>query len=204
MQDKRHWRPSSDRPELTWGTSACAVATGYGRKNVHFPCLTKTEISCHARGAFHYFPEAITVVDIGGQDSKIIKLGPDGRCLDFKMNRKCAAGTGAFLEEIAGRIDLSLSELEGLARQSPTDVKLSSFCTVFCFTEILALIRRGIAVPDIVKAIFNAIVQRVTEMDVLSGKIVATGGVVAYNPTVAELLAGSHRHLTSSSRQSLN
>ncbi|MBU4230942.1 MAG: ATPase [Proteobacteria bacterium] len=167
----------------------CAVATGYGRKNVHFPCLSKTEISCHGRGAYHYFPEAITVVDIGGQDTKIIRLGPDGRLLDFQMNRKCAAGTGAFLEEMARRLDLSLSELEQLAGQSQQDVKLGSYCTVFTFTEILALSRRGIAVPDLVKAIFNAIVQRVTELGVLSGKIVATGGVVAYNPTVANLLA---------------
>jgi len=168
-----------------------AVATGYGRKNLPFPGLTKTEISCHGRGAYHYFPEAIMVVDIGGQDTKIIRLGPDGRLLDFQMNRKCAAGTGAFLEEMARRLDLPLSELEQLAGKSQQDVKLGSYCTVFTFTEILALSRRGIAVPDLVKALFNAIVQRVTELGVLSGKIVATGGVVAYNPTVAGLLARS-------------
>ena len=134
-----------------------AVATGYGRKNLDFAASTKTEISCHARGAFHYFPETITVVDIGGQDSKIIKIGPDGRWFDFKMNRKCAAGTGAFLEEIAGRIGVRLSELEGLARQSSTEVALSSFCTVFCATEILGMIRRGIKVPDIVKAVMGSV-----------------------------------------------
>jgi predicted CoA-substrate-specific enzyme activase len=166
-----------------------AVATGYGRKNMPFACRTKTEISCHGRGAYHHFPEALTVVDIGGQDTKIIRLEADGRLLDFQMNRKCAAGTGAFLEEMARRLDLSLSELEQLAVQSQQDVKLGSYCTVFTFTEILALSRRGIAVPDLVKAIFNAIIQRVAELGVLSGKIVASGGVVAYNPTVANLLA---------------
>jgi predicted CoA-substrate-specific enzyme activase len=166
-----------------------AVATGYGRKNLDFAASTKTEISCHARGAFHYFPEAITVIDIGGQDSKIIKIGPDGRWFDFKMNRKCAAGTGAFLEEIAGRIGVGLSELEGLARQSTTEVALSSFCTVFCSSEILGMIRRGIKVPDIVKAVMGSVVARLTEMDVLSGTVVATGGVVAHHPLVVELLA---------------
>ncbi len=166
-----------------------AVATGYGRKNMPFPCRTKTEISCHGRGAYHYFPEAITVVDIGGQDTKIIRLGPDGRLQDFQMNRKCAAGTGAFLEEMARRLDLALSELEQLAGKSQQDIQLGSFCTVFTFTEILALSRRGIAVPDLVKAMFNAVVQRVAELGVLSGRIVATGGVVAHNPTVAGLLA---------------
>jgi (R)-2-hydroxyacyl-CoA dehydratese activating ATPase len=170
---------------------AAAVATGYGRKNLDFAAATKTEISCHARGAFHYFPEAITVVDIGGQDSKIIKIGPDGRWFDFKMNRKCAAGTGAFLEEIAGRIGVRLSDLEGLARQSSAEVTLSSFCTVFCSTEILGMIRRGIKVPDIVKAVMRSVAARATEMDVLDGKVVATGGVVAHHPLVAELLAAA-------------
>ncbi len=170
---------------------AAAVATGYGRKNLDFAAATKTEISCHARGAFHYFPEAITVVDIGGQDSKIIKIGPDGRWFDFKMNRKCAAGTGAFLEEIAGRIGVPLGDLEGLARQSSAEVTLSSFCTVFCATEILGMIRRGLKVPDIVKAVMRSVVARLTEMDVLDGKVVATGGVVAHHPLVVELLAAA-------------
>ncbi|MBW2533445.1 MAG: ATPase [Deltaproteobacteria bacterium] len=165
------------------------VATGYGRRNVGFARATKTEITCHARGAHHHFPEAITIVDIGGQDNKIIKLDADGGRADFRMNRKCATGTGAFLEEIARRIELPVSEMEGLARQSTEHVELGSFCTVFSATEILALVRRGVKVPDIVKGAFRSVVKQIAEMDPLQGTVVATGGVVAHNPIVVELLS---------------
>ncbi|MDD5309876.1 MAG: acyl-CoA dehydratase activase [Deltaproteobacteria bacterium] len=165
------------------------VSTGYGRKNVAFADGTKTEIACHARGAHFYFPEAITIIDIGGQDNKIIKLDAAGNRLDFRMNRKCAAGTGAFLEEIARRIGVRIEEMEGLARLSTERVEIGSFCTVFSATEILALVRRGAKVPDIVKGAFRSVVKRVTEMDPFEGKVVATGGVVAYNSTVVELLS---------------
>jgi predicted CoA-substrate-specific enzyme activase len=168
---------------------AAVVSSGYGRKNVDFANSTKTEIACHARGAYHHFPEAITIVDIGGQDNKIIKLGPAGKRLDFKMNRKCAAGTGAFLEEIARRIEIPIEDMERLARQSTEFVEIGSFCTVFSATEILALVRRGVKVPDLIKGAFRSVVKRVTEMDPLAGKVVATGGVVAHNPIVIELLS---------------
>jgi predicted CoA-substrate-specific enzyme activase len=166
-----------------------AVSTGYGRKNVGIAGAAKTEIACHARGAHFFFPTAITVVDIGGQDNKIIKLDAAGNRLDFKMNRKCAAGTGAFLEEIARRIGIRIEEMEALARQSTRRVEIGSFCTVFSATEILALVRRGVPVPDIVKGAFRSVVKRVAEMDPLEGRVVATGGVVAHNPTIVALLA---------------
>lgn len=164
-------------------------ATGYGRDSVPLAQLRRTEIDCHARGAYHSFPREITVVDIGGQDNKIIKLDAAGNRLDFKMNRKCAAGTGAFLEEIARRIGIRIEEMEALARQSTQRVEIGSFCTVFSATEILALVRRGAAVPDIVKGAFRSVVKRVAEMDPLMGNVVATGGVVAHNPTIVALLA---------------
>ena len=166
-------------------------ATGYGRKNVDFATDTRTEISCHARGAYQHFPEEITVVDIGGQDNKIIQLSKTGQRRGFKMNRKCAAGTGAFLEEIARRIELPIHELEPLAEQSTVQVELGSFCTVFSITEVLTLIRKGVAVPDIVRAAFSAVVKRVVEMDSLSGKVVVTGGVVAHNPIILEQLTAA-------------
>ena len=168
---------------------ARTVSTGYGRRNVELADGTKTEITCHARGAHFHFPEAITVVDIGGQDNKIIKLGPDGARDDFKMNRKCAAGTGAFLEEMARRLAVPIEEMEGLAQQSTEQVEIGSFCTVFSATEVLALARKGTAVPDIAKGAFRSVVKRIAEMDPLDGKVVATGGVVAHNPTVVELLS---------------
>jgi predicted CoA-substrate-specific enzyme activase len=166
-----------------------AIATGYGRKNVGFAAAAKTEIACHARGAHAFFPAAITVVDIGGQDNKIIKLDAAGNRLEFKMNRKCAAGTGAFLDEIARRLGVRIEEMEGLARQSTERVEIGSFCTVFAATEILALARRGALAADIVKGAFRSVVKRVTEMDPLAGTIVATGGVVAHNPTIVALLS---------------
>ena len=88
------------------------------RFNVVFADDTRTEIGCHAKGCFHYFPEAATIIDIGGQDNKIIKIDSNGQRTGFKMNRKCAAGTGAFLEEMAARLDIPLEEMNKLARQS--------------------------------------------------------------------------------------
>jgi predicted CoA-substrate-specific enzyme activase len=164
------------------------TATGYGRNNVSFAHDTKTEIACHSIGCYHYFPEAITVVDIGGQDSKIIKLDAQGHRISFKMNRKCAAGTGSFLEEIAYKLDIPLDNLDELARGSRKETTIGSYCTVFTATEVLDKIRAGEKVEDIVKGLFRSVVKRITEMDVLTGRVVMSGGVVAFNPIVAELL----------------
>jgi predicted CoA-substrate-specific enzyme activase len=165
-----------------------AVSTGYGRKNVSFTNGTKTEIGCHAKGAYHYFPMAITVLDIGGQDNKVIRLDDKGRRLNFKMNRKCAAGTGAFLEEMSLRLEIPLEEMDSLARESTDMVELGSFCTVFSATEVLEKIRQGKKVPDIVKGLFFSVIKRVLEMDIMSGKVVMTGGVVAHNPYLVQMV----------------
>jgi predicted CoA-substrate-specific enzyme activase len=165
-----------------------AVSTGYGRANVGFVTETsKTEIGCLGRGCHHYFPEAITIIDIGGQDNKIVNLDVAGRRINFKMNRKCAAGTGAFLEEMAGRLDIPLEEMNDLARQSREMVKLGSYCTVFSATEVLECIRHGRQVTDIVKGLFYSVVKRVLEMDALTERVVMTGGVVAHNPYIVEM-----------------
>jgi predicted CoA-substrate-specific enzyme activase len=169
------------------GNIANCVSTGYGRKNVSFASNTKTEISCHAKGAYHYFPFSITIIDIGGQDNKIIKVDQSGRRTSFKMNRKCAAGTGAFLEEMALRLDVPLDEMDRLASQSENMVKLGSFCTVFSATEVLENIRKGNKLPDIVKGVFFSMIQRVLEMDALTQKVVMTGGVVAHNPFMVKM-----------------
>lgn len=164
-------------------SSDCFVmSTGYGRRSVPFSNATKTEISCHARGSFHEYHHAHTLIDIGGQDNKIIKVGASGKRLNFKMNRKCAAGTGAFLEEIANRLKIPLGELNGLAKKAKSEVQLGSYCTVFTATEILARIREGVKVEDLVKGIFGAVIKRAQEMDTLEGDIVMSGGVVAHNP----------------------
>jgi predicted CoA-substrate-specific enzyme activase len=173
------------------GDIAAAVATGYGRSNVAFVTEeTKTEIGCLARGGYHLFPQAISIIDIGGQDNKVIKVGADGRRQSFKMNRKCAAGTGAFLEEMASRLDVSLETLNALAAEATEMIKLGSYCTVFSATEVLENIRAGRRVPDIVKGLFYSVIKRVLEMDSLTDGVVMTGGVVAHNPYLAEMTAG--------------
>lgn len=166
------------------------ISTGYGRKNVSFSQGTKTEISCHGKGCYHYFHIALTVIDIGGQDNKIIKLDKEGRRLNFKMNRKCAAGTGAFLEEMSIRLDIPLEEMDGLARRSTDMVELGSYCTVFSATEVLEKIRQGKAVPDIVKGLFFSVIKRVLEMGSFTEKVALTGGVVAHNPYLVSMLEG--------------
>jgi predicted CoA-substrate-specific enzyme activase len=158
------------------------ISTGYGRKNVSFAQEDKTEIGCHSKGCFFYFPSPITIIDIGGQDNKIIKLDEKGRRTGFKMNRKCAAGTGAFLEEMSLRLNIPIEKMDALARQSREMVKLGSFCTVFSATEVLENIRQGKKVTDIIKGLFFSVIKRVLEMDALTEKVVMTGGVVAHNP----------------------
>jgi len=164
-----------------------SVSTGYGRHNVAYAEDSKTEIGCHAKGCFFYFPYSTTIIDIGGQDNKIIKLDDKGLRTNFKMNRKCAAGTGAFLEEMAMRLDVTLEEMDGLARRSENMVKLGSFCTVFSATEVLENIRQGVKLPDIVKGVFFSMAKRVLEMDSLTDKVVMTGGVVAHNPYMVKM-----------------
>jgi len=165
------------------------VSTGYGRKNVPYSNDTRTEIGCHAKGCYYYFPQNITIIDIGGQDNKVIKLDEKGLRTGFKMNRKCAAGTGAFLEEMSPRLDIPIEEMDGLARKSKEMVKLGSFCTVFSATEVLQNIRKGKKVPDIIKGLFFSVMKRVLEMDSLTEHVVVTGGVVAHNPYLVKMLA---------------
>jgi len=168
---------------------ACCVSTGYGRKNVGYSDTSRTEIGCHAKGCYHYFPRAMTIIDIGGQDNKVIRLDDAGRRLGFKMNRKCAAGTGAFLEEMSMRLDIPLEEMDALARSSEGMVELGSYCTVFSATEVLEKIRSGKKVPDIVKGLFYSVIKRILEMDTLTDTVVMTGGVVAHNPYLVDMVA---------------
>ena len=176
---------------LARGDISRSVSTGYGRDNVAWADGTMTEIACHGKGAYHHFRRPMTVVDIGAQDSKVIHLDANGRRTGFKMNRKCAAGTGAFLEEIAHRLDLPVAQLDGMAQRSTKEVTLGSFCTVFTATEILERIRAGEKVEDIVKGAFRSVVKRIVEMDTPQGVLVLTGGVVAHNPILVTLMAES-------------
>jgi len=172
------------------GQITACVSTGYGRTNVAFATSNRTEIDCHARGAFHHFPRAITVVDIGGQDNKVIRVDDRGRRINFNMNRKCAAGTGSFLEEIAFWLKIPLEEFSGLAdRSTDPDVSLGSYCTVFAKTEILARIREGVKAEDLARAAIESVAKRVLETQIITGTVVLTGGVVAHVPRIRQILA---------------
>lgn len=168
---------------------ARTIATGYGRHLIECADTAVTEITCHAAGVRHLAPEAATVVDIGGQDSKLLRLSPDGHVFDFVMNDRCAAGTGRFLEVVAERLEVSLEDLGGLAQNSTAPATISSMCVVFAETEIVGLLAGGVAPEDIVAGVQTAICERIASM--AGGKITApvvfTGGV-ALLPAMADAL----------------
>lgn len=163
-------------------------STGFGRRAVPFATGARTELDCHARGVSHYVEGPLTIVDIGGQDAKVIRLDHEQRRVAQRMNRKCAAGTGSFLEEIALRLGVRTDELPALASCWSEEFELGSFCTVFTGTELLAAIREGRRPADLSRAAYRSLVKRVLEMDVLEGRVVATGGVAAHHPMVVALL----------------
>jgi len=166
------------------------VATGYGRNIVGIADTTITEITCHACGVRHVMPGAATIVDIGGQDSKLIRVSRDGRVRDFAMNDRCAAGTGRFLEVVAHRLGVPLGSLGDLAAASRRPAAISSMCVVFAETEIVGLLASGTAPPDIVAGVQMSLAERVVAMAgrEVAEPVVFTGGV-AMVPGMAAALA---------------
>ena len=165
------------------------VGTGYGRVAVPSVSKTVTEISCHAVGAHHLFPDCRTVIDIGGQDSKVIRLGPGARVINFTMNDKCAAGTGRFLEVMADKMEITLEDLGRLSLTATGEVAISSVCTVFAETEIVSLVARNHPLEEIVKGLTRSVVNRVMSMVGslgMEGPYTMSGGV-AKNPGVVAL-----------------
>ena len=165
------------------------VATGYGRNLIGFAHDTFTEITCHARGVHQVAATARTIVEIGGQDSKLIRLTGRGAVRDFAMNDRCAAGTGRFLEMVATRLGVRLAELGALAGRSHSPVTISSMCVVFAESEIVGLLASGREPADIVAGIQAAIAARVAAMigPNLETPVYFTGGV-ALVPGMAEAL----------------
>ncbi len=159
---------------------AYIVATGYGRINVPFADKQMTELTCHARGVVHLFPTAHTALDIGGQDAKGLKLGPNGKLLDFVMNERCAAGTGRFLEVIAGTLGLTLDQLGPLSLKSQHKISIASICTIFAQQEIVARMSEGAAIEDVLAGMHEAIASRAVRMlraVKIQPDVVFTGGV---------------------------
>ena len=163
------------------------IATGYGREFISFADGTKTEISCHAKGAHFAVPAARCVIDIGGQDSKVICLDEDGNVMNFVMNDKCAAGTGRFLEMMAQTLEMSLSEMDRLSAKWKKDLTISSTCTVFAESEVVSMIAENKDAADIIHALDKAVAAKTCAMVKRtngSAPYMMTGGV-ANNPGVA-------------------
>jgi len=164
---------------ITFDDLTYVVATGYGRINVPFADKQITEITCHAKGVASIFPTAKTVIDIGGQDAKGIKI-VGGKVVNFVMNDKCAAGTGRFLEVISDALGLGLQEIGPLALQSKTKIRISSTCTIFAEQEVLSKLADGAPIEDILAGLHEAIAGRVFRMAEkmkIERDVVMTGGV---------------------------
>jgi len=166
------------------------VTTGYGRAS--FPRATKriTEITCHARGAYSVHPKTRTVIDIGGQDSKVIRLDSRGRNVDFQMNDKCAAGTGRFLEVMAHALEVKVEDLGRLSLSAPRTIKISSMCTVFAESEVVSLIADNQPKDVIIRGLHDSIADRVLGMVNRVGieeEVTLTGGVAKNQGVVRSL-----------------
>ncbi|HUZ87877.1 MAG TPA: acyl-CoA dehydratase activase [Candidatus Baltobacterales bacterium] len=173
---------------------AYVIGTGYGRYKVTFGHAQVTEISCHARGAQYLFPNTHTVLDIGGQDTKAIRVGENGQVMDFCMNDKCAAGTGRFLGAGAFALDIPLGELGPLALGAHNPVKITTTCTVFAESEIISWLARGKRAEDVLMGVHQAIAARSLSLIRRVGveeEVTFTGGVtrnVAMVKILEELL----------------
>jgi predicted CoA-substrate-specific enzyme activase len=163
-------------------------ATGYGRKRVAAG-RALTEITCHARGAFALVGRPGLLVDMGGQDTKLIQIGPGGEVVDFAMNDKCAAGTGRFLEVILGRLQVPLAEVAAVAGRATRPVAVSSTCTVFAESEVISLVAEGQPLEGIVKGVHTALAARVAALARVArgGDVLMSGGVALNAAMVAAL-----------------
>jgi predicted CoA-substrate-specific enzyme activase len=187
---ERSLRAALDQAHLPREALSQIVTTGYGRAS--FPEATKriTEITCHARGAFFVHPGTRTVIDIGGQDSKVIRLDGKGRNVDFQMNDKCAAGTGRFLEVMAHALEVRLEDLGRLSCRAPRTIKISSTCTVFAESEVVSLIADNQPKEVIIRGLHDSIADRILGLVQRVGfeeTVTLTGGV-AKNDGVVQAL----------------
>jgi len=165
------------------------VGTGYGRRKIPFANLNISEITCHARGAFHQVPSIRTILDIGGQDCKVISLDAEGNVADFVMNDKCAAGTGKFLEGVARALGLDLNELGPMSLTAKSPSVISSQCSVFAESEVITLLADGEDIANIVAGIHKAIAGRLISLVkkvglrkdfTLTGGVAKNAGVVKF------------------------
>lgn len=166
------------------------IGTGYGRKKIPFADRVESEISCHGKGAWWSCDAIRTVIDIGGQDAKAIKLSESGEVIRYVYNDKCAAGTGRFLEVMAEALEVPLEDMGQISREAGRVLEISSQCVVFAESEIISLVNEGREIPDILKALHRAMANRILSLARSIGvepEIAVTGGV-AKNAGVYEAL----------------
>lgn len=165
---------------------AYIVATGYGRKLFESADAEISELSCHARGVKFSFPEVRMIIDIGGQDAKVLSMNEKGKMDNFIMNDKCAAGTGRFLDVMANILQLNINELESEASKADKAVKISNTCTVFAESEVISQLASGATIPNVVAGICESVAGRVAslakrvgikERVCMSGGVAQNGGV---------------------------
>lgn len=183
---------------VTQGELAYVVATGYGRVIFAEANEEMSEIGCHGKEAFFQEPSARIVIDIGGQDAKVIRLGAGGRVVNFVMNEKCAAGTGRFLEVMAQAMGYHVSELAQIGSQATGKVAISSTCTVFAESEVISHLAADKKLADIVAGIHESIARRIAGLAHRVGleeKILVTGGVAQNQGVVAALAERLGREL---------
>ena len=178
---------------VTPGRIEGTVSTGYGRNRVADRHKAVTEISCHARGIRALNQEVDLLIDIGGQDSKVVLMGPGGKVLDFAMNDKCAAGTGRFLEAMARVLDLEIAAMVELDQGAAGEVNISSTCTVFAESEVVSLVARGEAIREIVSGLNRSVASRTLSLlrricSAPQGVVTAMSGGVARNSGVVRAL----------------
>jgi len=180
MAAERAFQEAATSAGIPPETVAYVVGTGYGRYKVNFGNAQITEISCHARGANLLFPKTRTVIDMGGQDAKGIRVGEQGDVKDFVMNDKCAAGTGRFLSNAAETVGLSLDKIGPISLDAKKPVRLSTVCAVFVESDIMSYLAEGKTVPDILGGVHSAIAARTVALIRRVGiepEITFTGGV---------------------------
>lgn len=172
--------------------STPVFSCGYGREQVDRPHAACSEIIALARAVFERYRRAGVILDIGGQDTKYIKITDEGIIGTFKLNRKCAAGTGSFLEEIAFRLGVPPEDFNRLAGEATDEIRISSFCTVFAISEVIGLIKKGVSLPNIVLGIYHSIVGRALELAPPGEHLILTGGVPAMHPAIVALFRKAH------------
>lgn len=175
-------------------TINATCATGYGRK--HFPNadIVKTELNCAALAVSKYYSGVKNIIDIGGEDIKVIKCNKENNIENFYLNDKCAAGTGSFITEVAERAEISITDMSDLAAKSSFGKELNSFCTVFAKTEIMTWLFEGLPVEDIAKGIYLSILNRVVKLRVDPlAPVYLIGGVIAHHPYLKNLLQEKYK-----------